>query len=184
MRWAALLLLVVPSTASAWDFGARIGAGKRLIDDQPAGVADGNLGPVGELSAHLALIPLLRVGPVLSMELSPVAGQPTRRHYGAGLEARVFAPLPWQVRPFVYVGVRGVWVHQSASGALGSGSGGYMSIPFGFGVSAPVYPSVRFVMTLGGDGAFAHGGGLYKAPHDIGDDVFGVRGSVGVDFEF
>lgn len=170
-----------------WDVGARIGASKRMLDSQPNGASDGNAGPAGELTLHTALLPLLRVGPSFSMEVSPVAGRPTRRHYGAGIEARVFAPLPWpKLRPFVYVGVRGVLVRQPETDAHAAGGGGYLSIPFGVGVSAAVVKYVRFVATFGGDGAFLHGGGLYdpKSTAYAGNDVAAIRGMVGADFEF
>jgi hypothetical protein len=167
--------------------GARIGVGKRFLSSQPAGVSDGDAGPAAELTLHTALLPLLRVGPTVSAEVSPVYGRATRRHYGIGLEARLFAPLPWpKLRPFAYVGFRGVLARQPETDTHASGGGGYLSIPFGIGASVSIVKSLRFVTTFGADGAFLHGGTLYdpKAAQFVGNDVAGVRGMVGADLEF
>lgn len=185
---AAVLTAAAPSYAQLrWDVGARIGAGKRMLSSQPTGVSDGEAGPAAELTLHTALLPLLRVGPAVSAEVSPVFGRATRRHYGIGLEARLFAPLPWpKLRPFAYVGVRGVLARQPETDMHASGSGSYLSIPFGIGASVFVIKSLRFVTTFGADGAFLHGGTLYdsKARQYVGNDVAGIRGMVGADLEF
>lgn len=185
---AALLTVVSPSYAQLrWDVGARIGASKRYLSSQPPGNPDGDAGPAAELTLHTALLPLLRVGPVVSAEVSPVYGRATRRHYGVGLEARLFAPLPWpKLRPFAYVGVRGVLARQPQTEMHGAGSGGYLSIPFGVGASVFVVKSLRFVATFGGNGGLLHGGALYDAKKAlfIGNDVAGIRGMVGADLEF
>lgn len=170
-----------------WDVGARIGAGKRFLSSQPSGAGNAESGPAAELSLHTALLPLLRVGPAISAEVSPGYHRSSRRHYGIGVEARLFAPLPWpKLRPFAYVGVRGVLAHQPESAMQASARGGYLSIPFGIGVSAYVVKKLRFVATFGADGAVAHGGTLYdkKSVQYVGNDSAGIRGMVGVDLEF
>ena len=185
---AAILTVAFPSYAQLrWDVGARIGAGKRYLSSQPPGNSDGDAGPAAELTLHTALLPLLRVGPTVSAEVSPVYGRATRRHYGIGLEARLFAPLPYpKLRPFAYVGVRGVLARQPETDMHSAGAGGYMSIPFGIGASAFIVKSLRFVCTFGADGAFLHGGALYdsKKAVFVGNDVAGIRGMVGADLEF
>lgn len=184
------MLVITTLAASAhaqlrWDLGARIGAGKRYQGE--GGNGGSEAGPAAELTLHTALLPLLRVGPSLSAEVSPVYGRPTRRHYGVGLEARLFAPLPWpKLRPFAYVGVRGVVARQGQNELHDSGGGAYMTVPFGIGASVYIVKSLRFVTTFGGEGAFLHGGTLYdpKNSQFIGNDVAGIRGMVGADLEF
>ena len=187
MLFAILSIAPAVHAQLRWDIGARVGAGKRYQGSQTSGSADSDAGPAAELSLHTALLPLLRVGPSVSAEVSPVAGRPTRRHYGAGLEARIYAPLPWpKLRPFVYVGVRGVMARQPETELHASGGGAYMSVPFGVGASVYVVKSLRFVATFGGEGAFFHGGTLYdpKSSLYIGNDVGAIRGTVGADLEF
>lgn len=184
---AMLVVLTLTTVAEAqlrWDVGARVGAGKRYTGQGAGGT---EAGPAAELTLHTALLPLLRVGPSVSAEVSPVYGRPTRRHYGIGVEARLFAPLPWpKLRPFAYVGVRGVLARQGQNELHEAGGGAYMAIPFGVGTSVYVVKSVRFVATFGGEGAFLHGGTLYDANSQlfIGNDVAGIRGLVGADIEF
>lgn len=185
---AAVLTIATSSHAQLrWDVGARVGAGKRYLSSQPRGYSDGDAGPAAELTLHTALLPLLRVGPSVSAEVSPVYGRATRRHYGVGLEARLFAPLPWPgIRPFAFVGVRGVLARQPVTERHAAGSGGYLSIPFGVGASVFVVKSLRFVTTFGGDGSTLHGGSLYDPSKSVymGNDVAGIRGMVGADLEF
>lgn len=183
------LLSIAPEVHAQirWDIGARVGAGKRYQSSQGSNSPDSDAGPAAELTLHTALLPLLRVGPSISAEVSPVAGRPTRRHYGAGIEARLFAPLPWpKLRPFAYVGVRGVMARQPETELHAAGGGGYMSVPFGVGASIYVLKSLRCVATFGGEGAFFHGGTLYDAKNSqyIGNDVAAIRGMVGADLEF
>lgn len=187
---ATLAILTIAPKVHAqlrWDLGARVGAGKRYQGSQPASSPESEAGPAAELTLHTALLPLLRVGPTVSAEVSPVFGRPTRRHYGAGLEARLFAPLPWpKLRPFAYVGVRGVLARQGQNEAHQAGGGAYMAVPFGVGASVYMLKSLRFVATFGGEGAFFHGGTLYdaKSSQYVGNDVAAVRGMVGADLEF
>ena len=170
-----------------WDIGARVGGGKRYLGSQPRGVGNAEGGPAAELTVHTALLPLLKVGPTVSGEVSPVNGRPTRRHVGVGLEARLFAPLPWpQLRPFAFVGIRGVLARQSENERHAAGGGTYLSVPFGIGTTMALRKGLKFVATFGGEGAFAHGGILYnvRGPLYVGNDVAAVRGMLGVDVEF
>lgn len=171
-----------------WDVGARVGAGKRFAGSAPNDASAPGVGPAAELSLHTALLPLLRVGPSFSGELTPVHGRPLRAHVGLGVEARLFAPVPWpKFRPFAYLGTRVVFARQRASEEVAiGGGGGYLSFPVGLGASVHVAKIVRIIGTLGTDLSVAHQGSLYREDSAtfIGYDRIGLRGLLGADLEF
>ncbi|MGH7297536.1 MAG: hypothetical protein ACRELB_21545, partial [Polyangiaceae bacterium] len=62
---ATLVTLAAPRSAAAqvrWDAWLQAGAAQRLTSGAPAGAPSPGLGPRLELQAHLALLPMIRVG--------------------------------------------------------------------------------------------------------------------------
>jgi len=82
---------VAPFAQVHWDIGAAVGVMQRVTPDRDAGVPLPQAGPMGELHAHVALVPMLRLGPYLAYDLSP--GAPDRQTTGAGLRAKLTPPL-------------------------------------------------------------------------------------------
>jgi hypothetical protein len=91
-----------------WDAGGQVGVMQRIATGAGPGGASPEPGPVAELHAHLAILPMLRVGPYLSHDIAPLAGgRPSRQVTEAGLRAKLSPPIlsaPWQTWGFLGVG--------------------------------------------------------------------------------
>jgi hypothetical protein len=64
-------------------------------------------GVVGELHAHVAIFPMLRLGPYVAHDVAPLTRAPAREITEGGLRAKLTPPLlgaPWQTWAFVGVG--------------------------------------------------------------------------------
>src|SRR5258708_1727381 len=105
-RWSiasalGALALGWPCVAAAqvhWDLGVEVGATERITNANRA-TPEPLPGPSAEIHAHIAVLPMLRVGPYLSFDLSPASGTPARQVYAGGLRAKVAAPVlsaPWR----------------------------------------------------------------------------------------
>lgn len=92
----AIACLLTPRGARAqlhWDASARVGGAKRFLA-QPQG-GDAAVGPAAELSAHLSLLPLVRVGAYVDHDTSPQGTDAAaRRFFGAGLRVKLISPFP------------------------------------------------------------------------------------------
>jgi hypothetical protein len=88
-----------------WDVGIQGGAMKRFVTGGEAG-ADPKIGPAFQLTGHMALIPLVRVGLYAATDISPATGIAARHFYEGGLHAKFAPPLlggPW--RTWVALGI-------------------------------------------------------------------------------
>jgi hypothetical protein len=190
-----------------WDIGAEVGVMQRLVTDAGPGARSPGPGPVGEVHAHVALIPMLRAGPYLAHDISPVSGMPAREMTEAGLRVKFLPPLlsaPWRAWMFVGVGYARTYtpshhVEVASPGTMFStdvfvagAGGGILDVPVGFGLGyRPHRPWELFAELRGGIGVLFTGS-MYSdtqpfctcpvAPHG-GKDSFALSLSVGVSFD-
>jgi hypothetical protein len=197
-------VLVTSRTAHAegaplhWDLGAELGVEKRFLRDRPpVGSGDASFGPTFRGTAHLALLPLLRVGLYGSLGLSPVIDASTRFQWAAGADIRILPPLPFMmrdVRPFLFVGVGYLrtstpsFVARVPEGEVrtSGASGGCLDIPAGLGATYRVRKPFELGATLGTRFAAFCGGETYRdaptyAVPNVPDSRFVVRASPGKD---
>jgi len=183
----ALPLALVASPAGAqvhWDASAQVGFMKRNLVDRPTGSVgqDASFGPAGQLTGHVALFPLVRLGAYLGHDISPFAGDASARDITwGGLRAKIMSPWPrgdarvWLFFGFGYAGVyqrstSTTAAFPDATGAVsvqrvvhGAG-GGFFEIPFGLGASYKLRKPWELCMELGGRAGFGHSGSVYEAP--------------------
>lgn len=153
-----------------WDASAQIGAEKRFLSNAPPGGPDAGFGPTATLNAHLALLPLLRVGGYFGYDLSPMGGDLGARDLGwGGVRAKILSPWPrGKTRAYVFAGLgyEGVYARSSTSqGVTREGAGGgFFEVPFGLGASYTFWKPWAFVAELGMRAGFASHGSVYEAP--------------------
>src|SRR5437762_1536428 len=89
-----LFLLATPAKAQVhYDVGLQAGASKHFVTGGADGAAQPALGPFVGLSAHAAILPMLRAGLYTAFETSPESGITARRLYAGGLHARILPPF-------------------------------------------------------------------------------------------
>ncbi len=187
-----------------WDVGAQIGAMERVVRHAAPGAATPTPGPMAEAHAHVAVMPMLRMGPYLAYDLSPVAGAPARQMAEAGLRAKVTPPLfraPWRIWAFVGAGYARTYapsyhVSSLAPGAgmlgdvlVGGAAGGLLDLPIGVGMGYRLrYPWELFA-ELGGrvvlvtTGSMSEGAQCLCQKLYTGNDAFALSLSVGVSLD-
>lgn len=190
MRFALLfslfaVLFAFSSTANAqvhWDVGAEAGVMKRVLTSRPAGGSDAGFGPIVGVHAHVALMPLIRVGVYLDGELSPTDEPTSRRIYSGGLRVKLTPPISpadairfWAFAGFGYAGVYSPAYHadlviRDAAGNVtkqgidASGAGGhFLEIPLGVGMGWRLRKPWELTAELSGRLGIANGGTLYSA---------------------
>lgn len=184
---AAGLVLLCPAAARAqlhWDASAQVGGMKRVLGDRPAGGEDAGFGPVGQLTAHVALLPLVRLGAYFGHDISPLGGPSSARDLTwGGLRAKIMSPWPrgnlraWVFAGFGYAGVyarsttgerdlaAGPGMAPVRSSAVVQGAGGsHFHLPFGVGASYKVWKPWELCAELGMSTGFGHTGSAYEAP--------------------
>ncbi|HSO40707.1 MAG TPA: hypothetical protein VLT33_49615 [Labilithrix sp.] len=169
----AVSSLLLPRAAEAqlhWDAAAQAGVMKRVLVSRPAGAPDAGFGPVGQLTAHVALFPLVRVGGYLGRDISPMGGDVSARDLTwGGLRAKLMSPWPrGALRAWLFAGfgVEGVYARSTArSGSLVDGAGGhFFEVPFGLGGSYTFRKPFALCAELGMRAGFGHSGSAYQAP--------------------
>jgi hypothetical protein len=182
---AVALACAAPRRAGAqlhWDASAQVGPVKRWLTDRPTGGDDASFGAEARLAAHVALLPLVRVGAYGTADVTG-AGDALRVLAGGGLRAKIFAPLPSSsLRVWVFggLGLLGAWspaytstfsvrgpldVVPFATEARAEGASGRLfEVPVGAGISRKIWGPFAFTAELGLRLGFAHGGPLYEAP--------------------
>ncbi len=182
-----------------WDIGFETGIIQRFATGADSNAPAPTLGPAAELHGSIALVPMLRAGPYVAFDLSPVSGRPARQMTEAGLRLKLTPPLlsaPWRSWAFVGAGyVRtyapGHSVAAPEAGAppaerVGGAGGGILDVPFGLGLGLRVRgPWVLFAEVGGRVGLFFTGS-MYErtqclcADPYLGKDSFAAELSVGV----
>lgn len=175
---AALLLAARLASAQLnTDVGLSAGAMKRFTTGVPAGLSEPGLGPAVDLRAHLAVLPMLRMGLYAAYDLSPVPNEPSRSFVTGGLHAKITPPLlpaPWKT--YLFTGLGGGYAGSSAA------SGGLLEVPLGLGLANRLSPSWEVFLELGGRFCVATFGPIYAASHAgfAGTDSFALALTVGV----
>jgi hypothetical protein len=184
---ATLAVVACPSPAHAqvhWDASAGVGVMKRTLGGRPAGGDDAGFGPTGQLTAHVALLPLVRLGAYFGHDISPVGGVTSARDLTfGGLRAKVMSPWPrGKLRAWLFVGFgyAGVYARSTAaprvfpgppgapsvtSDATVQGAGGsFFEVPFGLGASYKFRKPWELCAELGLRTGFGHTGSAYGDP--------------------
>lgn len=126
-----------------WDVGAQVGVMQRVLTG-PGKAPSPTPGPVGELHAHIAVVPMLRVGPYLAHDIAPAEAVPARQITEAGLRAKIAPPLlsgSWRAWAMVGLGYARAYepshhvVVGAADTAVGGVEGGILDAPVGVGVA-------------------------------------------------
>jgi len=180
---------VTPFDARAqvhWDAGAQAGATDRIAT---GAVPSRSPGPSGEIHAHVAVYPMLRVGPYAAFDLSPVSGLPDRRVYSAGARAKVTPPwlaAPWRVWGFLGFGI--AYAYAPSTPSLRSSSTTMPEVPVGVGMGYRLHGPWELCAELGARWNLAGIGGQRSAPAAgasmvepfLGNDLLAVSLGVGV----
>jgi hypothetical protein len=207
-------LSLLPRAAEAQihgDVALEGGVEKRFLRARPISGQDAGFGPTFELSARVAVVPLLRAGVYVSHDISPVAGADAREITSAGLSLRLMSPWPrgasriWVAAGFGYAtayapsyvemvptGPSGANVSATASGT----SGGFFEVPLGVGASLGLTRGWELLAEAGARIGFGFVGSMYnqgptvvslasmpQAQHAAGDDSLGVFLVVGLAYE-
>ncbi len=180
---------------------------QRITPDRAPGLPLPQAGPVGELHAHVALVPMLRLGPYVSHDISPGSGgAPDRQTTEAGLRVKLTPPLlprPWRTWAFLGFGYarsyrpsHGVDVAASSvpgdatEGEVGGVEGDFVDTAFGVGIGTRVRGPWMFFAELAGRAGLVFWGAMYEnAPCAClrdpypGHDSFAASLSVGVSLD-
>lgn len=164
-----------------WDASAQLGGMKRFFASTPPGGESPGIGVAGQLTAHVALLPLVHVGGYLGHDISPLAGRAAARDITfGGLRAKGVLPLGGAVRTWVFAGFgySGVYARsygtsiayvtpdgpvQREARVEGSG-GGFFEVPFGIGASYKLRKPWELCAELGARAGFGHSGSTYEDP--------------------
>ena len=184
----ALPVVLATSPAGAqvhWDASAQVGFMKRNLVDRPMGSVgrDATFGPAGQLTGHVALFPLVRLGAYLGHDISPFQGDASARDITwGGLRAKLMSPWPrGDARVWVFFGFGYAGVYQrSTSTTVGfpggpggfavtervvhGAGGGFFEVPFGLGASYKLRKPWELCAELGARAGFGHSGSVYESP--------------------
>lgn len=177
---AGLLVSTEVSAQVHADASAQVGVSKHFLT---SAYSQPTFGPTATVAAHVALIPLLRLGAYAMADLVPVDSEPVRRYYGAGLRAKLQAPWlfgrvhMWGFAGIGYVGVYGPSESRTLSVqrvgdlqgeptgptqfSVGGSGGHYLEVPFGVGLGVRLRKPWELVFELGGRVGFGFAGSLY-----------------------
>lgn len=215
MKRAAIVIasLFCASSANAQlhlDASAQLGADKRFATNRPAGSDDAGFGAVGQLNAHVALLPLIRVGAYVGHEISSF-GDATRDITWFGARGKLMSPFLRTLKPYFFLGFGYAATYQrsvdrtvSVPTTLGQSKtmeatvegagGGFFDVPFGVGASYKLVKPIELVGELGAHVGFAHSGSVYDDPGPqlkipgvpdnnvlpLGNDTFMISLTIGV----
>jgi hypothetical protein len=174
------------------DFGVNLGAMDRV---RSGGTGNGDIGPIAEVEAHIAVLPLLRVGFYVSHDIAPnsfdkAAWQVT----SGGLHLKILAPWirgnfrAWFFAGFGYAGVYAPSYNiqfdfddgQGRRNTDVTGAGGsFFEVPFGFGGAWKFAKPWELTAQLGARFNFLFSGSLYDYADDGGRTVIPDGGPVG-----
>lgn len=182
-----------------WDVGAELGVIQRATTGRDSAAPAPAPGPEGELHAHIALIPMVRVGGYVAHDISPTPGLPARETTEAGLRAKLSPPLfsgAWRGWIFLGIGYARAYLpsHEATvpgsvppADALAPGAcGGILDVPIGVGMGYKLRRPWEIFAELGGRIGLAFSGDLYRRTEGEpygGQDSFAVSLSVGVNWD-
>ena len=187
--WVSGAALAIPACAEAqvhWDVGAQAGATDRIATGAAPSRAPG---PSGEIHAHVAVYPMLRLGPYAAFDLSPISGLPDRQVYAGGARVKVTPPwlsAPWRAWAFLGFGI--AYAHAPSSPSFRSSSTTMPEMPLGAGIGYRVHGPWELCAELGarwnlaglGKQASTPAAGSPAGEPFVGNDLLAVSLSVGV----
>ncbi len=172
-------------------------ARSRFLGARPEGGSNAGPGAGLEVTGHVALVPLVRLGVYAGAEVSPQGDAAARRIYTYGLSARLASPWPngdlhaWLFTGLGYASVvaPGYEATQKTSAATAGSAvrvapagGGFLEVPLGIGVGYKLWRPVEILAEVGGSLAFGASGSLYAArPFTDSLQQTGLLPSAGVD---
>ncbi len=202
---ATLAVSVVAPSSTAWaqglrlhwDVGAEFGVAQRLTTDRGAGASVPWPGPMGELHAHVALVPMVRLGAYVAHDISPARGMTAREVTAGGLRVKVTPPLlpaPWRAWVFAGAGYARAYAPsrrtpEAPEGFVPGEGGGFLDVPLGLGLGAHVRAPWTLFLELGVRLGLAFTGTMYDAHRCAcgtafeGRDSFAAALAVGVSLE-
>jgi hypothetical protein len=193
--------LLVPRLASAqvhWDASAQVGGMKRFLAARPPSTDDAGFGPVLQLAAHLALLPLVHAGVYVGHDISPLPDPAAARNITfMGARGKVQLPMSGNLRGYGFAGFGLALVTQqsftftgfpfvSAGGTVNrkdaeveSAGGHFFEVPLGLGVAYKLRKPWELIAELGFRVGFAHSGSVYdelrgaqvKAPGEVDQNL-------------
>lgn len=176
-----------------WDAAAAVGVTDRIMTGRPAGSPAPWPGPMAEIQAHVALLPMIRLGAYVEGDLSPASGIPARQAIEGGVRVRVTPPLlrdPWRVWAFVGVGYAreyapGHGLERPPGGLVAGAAGGILDLPVGLGLGVRLRGPWFAFAELGGRVGLAFTGTAYDPAWAgyLGRDSFAAALSLGVSLQ-
>jgi hypothetical protein len=180
---AALLFATRAEAQVHWDASAQAGVMKRVVGDRPTGGQDAGFGPVGLLTAHLALLPLVRFGAYVGHDISPLGGASARDITFAGARVKLMSPWPrGSFRAWLFFGLGYDGVYQRSTSAprnfpgpasmptvrddavVHGAGGGFFEVPYGIGASYKLRKPWERCAELGARSGLGFSGSAYEAP--------------------
>ena len=166
-----------------WDASALLGVMKRFLANRPGGTDDVGFGPTGQLTGHVALLPLVHAGGYVGHDISPLPGDGAARNITFG-GVRARGMIPWvrgSARAWIFAGFGYAGVFSQSYGttfAFVDGAGnverrpvrvqgagvGFFEVPFGIGASYKLYKPWELCAELGARFGFGHSGSVYELP--------------------
>jgi hypothetical protein len=157
----AVLLIPAPAAAQVrWDAGAQAGVSQRLMTGGSPGAPSPDPGPVVQLQAHLALLPMVRLGLYAAEDLSPAPDR-VRSFSAGGLHVRITPPLlptPW--RTWLFAGFGFAEAYDGGTRATGQ----LFDVPGGLGLGAKLGRRTLLFGELGARFGLGFYGSLYRPP--------------------
>jgi hypothetical protein len=145
--FAGLLAPTARAAEVRWDAALAGGVMQRFAIGGDPRVGAPTPGPVFQASAHVALVPMIRIGAYAAYDVAPIEGRPAREIVEGGLRAKVTPPLlpsPWRTWAFLGLGYARTYepgftttVPGSTPPAethVASAVGGILDLPLGVGV--------------------------------------------------
>jgi len=162
-----------------WDVDLASGATQRVLTSKVAGAGDPGLGASVDLSGHIALLPLVRLGLYAHHDAYALAGLGVRDLDAAGLDATL--AFPWlrrDVRAYARLGLGEAAVHSPSGDGPAAGWGSFTEVPVGVGLRFRLGRRLWLTTELTARVGFAFGGGAYGRG-SWGDDALAVGLDVG-----
>jgi hypothetical protein len=183
-------VLVAPARARAqlrWDVGGELGVLQRIKSDRPAGSPAQLPGPMAELHGDVALVPMVRVGAHVTIDLAPFDGVPAERTLEGGAQLKFAPPLlatPW--RAWAEAGLGYGWAYEPGYRSQPGASGGVLDVPVGVALGYRAGRGLEPFVELGARFGVAFAGPLYApAPCEcsspyLGRDLVALSLSLGL----
>jgi hypothetical protein len=188
-----------------WDAGLAVGVMQRVATGGEPGAKSPMLGPVGELRAHVAIVPALRAGAYVTHDISPVSGATARQMTEGGLQLKFTPPLvrsPWRLWTFVGLGYARTYAPSYVGPTPATATapsepvqrvpgvgGGVLDLPFGLGVGLKLRGPWWLFAEIGGRVGVFFAGAMYQreqclcGDRYVGRDSFAAALSVGLSLE-